>query len=146
VASGVAQNVLTKTAVLGDVVPELGDAAPSAQAAMFGARVVHTWLQAPTIVHANELLPERALNGDADARTTLTQRILVPLEDGASEWLETVAIYLDNGRSIEGCARVLDVHANTIRYRLARVSETLGFDVTLPRNAFVVQCALRLAR
>jgi DNA-binding PucR family transcriptional regulator len=107
---------------------------------------VHTWLQAPTIVHANELLPERALNGDADARTTLTQRILVPLEDGASEWLETVAIYLDNGRSIEGCARVLDVHANTIRYRLARVSETLGFDVTLPRNAFVVQCALRLAR
>ncbi|GGE82920.1 PucR family transcriptional regulator [Mycetocola zhadangensis] len=143
-ARDVVSEVLTRTAVFGDVVSELGDAAASARASMFGARVVHTWLQAPTMVRANELLPERALNGDADARATLVQRIVVPLEDGASDWLETVAIYLDNGRSIEGCARALDVHANTIRYRLARVSETLGFDITVPRNAFVVQCALRL--
>ena len=144
-ARDVVSQILTKTAVFGDAVPELGDAAASARAAQVGARVVHTWLQAPTMVRADDLLPERALNGDADARTALVQRIVIPLEDGASDWLETVAIYLDNGRSIEGCARVLDVHANTIRYRLARVSETLGFDVTLPRNAFVVQCALRLA-
>lgn len=136
---------LTNTAVLGDVVSSMGDAARSAAAAQFGARVVHTWLQAPTVVRADELLPERVLNGDAGARAALEQRVLVPLEDGASDWLETVAIYLDNGRSIEGCARALDVHANTIRYRLARVSETLGFDVTAPRNAFTVQCALRLS-
>lgn len=145
VAREIAAETLTKAAVIGEVVPEFGDAARSAHAAMFGARVVHTWLQAPTVVEADDLLPERALNGDAEARNTLTHRVLIPLQDGASEWLETVAIYLDNGRSIEGCARVLDVHANTIRYRLARVSEALGFDVTVPRNAFVVQCALRLA-
>ncbi|MCP2030098.1 DNA-binding PucR family transcriptional regulator [Okibacterium sp. HSC-33S16] len=144
-ARDVIGQLLSKTAVLGEPAPELGAAAPGAQAAMFGARVVHTWLQAPTVVRADELLPERALNGDGDARSALVHQVLVPLQDSASEWLETVAIYLDNGRSIEGCARALDVHANTIRYRLARVSETLGFDVTLPRNAFVVQCALRLA-
>jgi hypothetical protein len=145
IARDVVGEVLSKTAVLGTAAGELGEVAPGAQAALFGARVVHTWLQAPTVVRADELLPERALNGDADARATLVHQVLVPLQDSASEWLETVAIYLDNGRSIEGCARVLDVHANTIRYRLARVSETLGFDVTLPRNAFIVQCALRLA-
>jgi hypothetical protein len=145
VAREVVDETLTGTAVLGAGVPELGESADSARAAMFGARVVHTWLQAPSVVGADDLLPERALNGDADARNTLVQRILIPLQDSASEWLQTVAIYLDHGRSIEGCARVLDVHANTIRYRLARVSEVLGFDVTAPRNAFTVQCALRLA-
>lgn len=136
---------LADTAVIGDVVLSMEDAAQSARTAQFGARVAHAWLQAPTVVRADELLPERVLNGDDSARVALVQRVRVPLEDGASDWLETVAIYLDNGRSIEGCARALDVHANTIRYRLARVSETLGFDVTAPRNAFTVQCALRLA-
>lgn len=145
VARDIAGQTLTGTAVLGEVVAELGESAHSARTAMFGARVVHTWLQAPAVVRADDLLPERALNGDADARATLVQRILIPLEDSASEWLETVAVYLDNGRSIEGCARALDVHANTIRYRLARVTDVLGIDVTAPRNAFVVQCALRLA-
>ncbi len=145
IARDIVAVTLTSTAVLGDPVSSMDDAAQSAAAAQFGARVVHTWLQAPTVVRADELLPERVLNGDESARTTLVQRVLVPLEDGASDWLETIAIYLDNGRSIEGCARALDVHANTIRYRLARVSETLGFDVTAPRNAFTVQCALRLA-
>ena len=145
VARDVAGQTLSGTAVLGEVATELGESANSARTAMFGARVVHTWLQAPPVVRADDLLPERALNGDADARATLVQRVLIPLEDSASEWLKTVAVYLDNGRSIEGCARALDVHANTIRYRLARVSDVLGFDVTAPRNAFVVQCALRLA-
>lgn len=145
IAREIVAATLARTAVLGDVVSSLDDAAVSAAGAQSGARVAHTWLQAPTVVRADELLPERVLNGDASARASLVQRVLVPLEDGASDWLETVAIYLDNGRSIEGCARALDVHANTIRYRLARVSETLGFDVTAPRNAFTVQCALRLS-
>lgn len=145
IARDIVAATLSETTVLGDVVGSMAHAATSARAAVFGARVAHTWLQVPTIVSADQLLPERVLNGDADARAALLQRVLVPLQDGASDWLETIAIYLDSGRSIEGCARALDVHANTIRYRLARVSEVLGFDVTAPRNAFTVQCALRLA-
>lgn len=128
--------------VLGHEVPSLVDAARSARAALAGFAVARSWRHAPRPVLADDLLPERALAGDALARATLIARIYQPLKSHSNELLQTLWAYLDNGRSLEATARELFVHANTVRYRLKRISEIIGWDATGAREALILQTAL----
>ena len=130
--------------VLGPEVPSLVDAVTSARAALAGYSVANAWRGAPRPVAADDLLPERALAGDPLARATLIERIYQPLSDHSPELLSTLWSYLENGRSLEATARDLFVHPNTVRYRLKRVSEVIGWDATGPREAMILQCALIL--
>jgi hypothetical protein len=128
--------------VLGHVVPSLVEAARSAKAALAGFAVAKAWRNAPRPTLADDLLPERAFAGDPVARSTLINRIYRPLRDHSSELLTTLWCYLDNGRSLEATARELFVHPNTVRYRLKRISEVIGWDATGAREALVLQAAL----
>lgn len=128
--------------VLGPEVPSLVDAARSARAALAGFAVARSWRNAPRPVNADDLLPERALAGDSLARATLIARIYQPLKDHSNELLLTLWAYLDNGRSLEATARELFVHANTVRYRLKRISEIIGWDATGARESLILQTAL----
>ncbi|MEO5921041.1 MAG: helix-turn-helix domain-containing protein [Pseudolysinimonas sp.] len=128
--------------VLGHEVPSLVDAALSARAALAGFAVAKAWRNAPRPTLADDLLPERALAGDALARSTLVNRIYKPLQNHSTELLTTLWCYLDNGRSLEATARELFVHPNTVRYRLKRISETIGWDATGAREALILQTAL----
>ena len=71
-------------------------------------------------------------------------RIYRPLSAHSTELLNTLWCYLDNGRSLEATARELFVHPNTVRYRLKRVSEVIGWDATGSREALILQAALVL--
>ena len=128
--------------VLGHEVPSLVDAARSARAALAGFAVAKAWRNAPRPTLADDLLPERALAGDPLARTTLINRIYLPLQNHSSELMNTLWCYLDNGRSLEATARELFVHPNTVRYRLKRISEVIGWDATGAREALILQSAL----
>jgi hypothetical protein len=128
--------------VLGHEVPNLVDASKSAKAALAGFAVARSWRNAPRPVAADDLLPERALAGDPLARATLIHRIYRPLQAHSTELLTTLWCYLDNGRSLEATARELFVHPNTVRYRLKRVSEVIGYDATGAREALILQAAL----
>ena len=128
--------------VLGHEVPSLVDASKSAKAALAGFAVAKAWRNCPRPVHADALLPERALAGDGLARATLISRIYRPLQAYSTELLTTLWCYLDNGRSLEATARELFVHPNTVRYRLKRVSEVIGWDATGAREALILQAAL----
>jgi hypothetical protein len=128
--------------VLGHEVPNLVDASKSAKAALAGFAVARSWRNAPRPVQADDLLPERALAGDPLARATLIHRIYRPLHSHSTELLATLWCYLDNGRSLEATARELFVHPNTVRYRLKRVSEVIGYDATGAREALILQAAL----
>jgi len=130
--------------VLGHEVPNLVDASKSAKAALAGFAVARSWRNAPRPVQADDLLPERALAGDPLARATLIHRIYRPLQAHSTELLTTLWCYLDNGRSLEATARELFVHPNTVRYRLKRVSEVIGYDATGAREALILQAALIL--
>ncbi|GAA4765151.1 MULTISPECIES: PucR family transcriptional regulator [Microbacterium] len=130
--------------VLGPTVPALVDASRSARAALAGFAVARAWRHAPRPVEADDLLPERALAGDALAKHTLIERIFRPLEAHSTDLVTTLWSYLDNGRSLEATARELFVHPNTVRYRLKRVSDVIGWDATGPREAFILQTALVL--
>lgn len=128
--------------VLGHEVASLVDASRSAKAALAGFAVARSWRNAPRPTLADDLLPERALAGDALARTTLINRIYRPLQAHSTELLATLWCYLDNGRSLEATARELFVHPNTVRYRLKRVSEVIGWDATGARESLILQAAL----
>ncbi|MGO3251436.1 MAG: PucR family transcriptional regulator, partial [Microbacterium gubbeenense] len=120
------------------------DASRSARAALAGFAVAASWRGAPRPVEADDLLPERALAGDAVAKNTLVERIYRPLEGHSTDLVTTLWSYLDNGRSLEATARELFVHPNTVRYRLKRVTDVIGWDATGPREALILQTALIL--
>jgi hypothetical protein len=128
--------------VLGHEVSSLVDAARSARAALAGFAVAKAWRNAPRPTLSDDLLPERALAGDPLARTTLINRIYLPLQNHSTELMTTLWCYLDNGRSLEATARELFVHPNTVRYRLKRISEVIGWDATGAREALILQSAL----
>jgi hypothetical protein len=130
--------------VLGPAVAALVDASQSARAALAGFAVARAWRNAPRPVEADDLLPERALAGDPLAKQTLIERIYRPLQAHSTDLVTTLWSYLDNGRSLEATARELFVHPNTVRYRLKRVSEVIGWDATGPREALILQTALVL--
>jgi DNA-binding PucR family transcriptional regulator len=99
----------------------------------------------PRPVLADELLPERVLGGDGHARRHLVEEVYVPLL-GSGGAVETLRAYLEGSRSIEAAARALFVHANTVRYRLRRITELTGHDPTTPRGGLALQLALILGR
>jgi hypothetical protein len=130
--------------VLGPAIPALVEASQSARAALAGFAVASSWRHAPRPVEADDLLPERAVAGDPLAKSTLVERIYRPLQAHSTDLVTTLWSYLDNGRSLEATARELFVHPNTVRYRLKRVSEVIGWDATGPREALILQTALIL--
>lgn len=130
--------------VLGPAVPSIVEAARSAKAALAGFAVADAWRRTPRPVQADDLLPERALAGDPLARSELVRGIYEPLRDHSSDLLATLACYLDTGRSLEATARELFVHPNTVRYRLKRISEIIGWDATGAREALALHTAIIL--
>ncbi|MQA59908.1 MAG: PucR family transcriptional regulator [Actinophytocola sp.] len=135
--------------VAGPTVPGLADAHLSTAEALSGLRAVVGWVGAPRPVHAGDLLPERALAGDADAERQLIEDIARPLEKAGGAIEQTVTAYLEAGGVLEACARSLFVHPNTVRYRLKRAADLTGRNAMDPRDALVLRIALivgRLAR
>lgn len=127
--------------VVGPTAPMLTAAYHSAREAISGMNAVGGWRGAPRPVLARELLPERALMGDASAIVALHTDVMGPLADAGPTLIETLDAYLDCGGAIEACARKLFVHPNTVRYRLKRITDFTGRDPTLPRDAYVLRVA-----
>jgi DNA-binding PucR family transcriptional regulator len=133
--------------VVGPTVPHLFAAGRSARAAISGHTAAPAWPGAPRPVHADDLLGERALLGDLPARNALAARVIRPLEESSGgALLETAAAWLDGGLGVEGTARTLIVHPNTVRYRLAGITRAIGYDLTDAHDAQTVRTALALYR
>jgi sugar diacid utilization regulator len=132
--------------VVGPVVADLALAHVSAQAAVAGLRAAPGWPGAPRPVSADDLLPERALDGDERARQELVTDVYAPLRDAGGATLRTVAAFLDHGASVEGAARALFVHPNTVRYRLRRATDATGLRSGDPRHGYTLRVALTLGR
>ena len=132
--------------VIGPTAPTLSAAHWSATEAIAGMNAVAGWTGAPRPVAARELLPERALLGDASAIAALETEVMRPLGDAGPALTETLDAYLDSGGAIEACARKLFVHPNTVRYRLKRIADFTGRDPTTPRDAYVLRVASTVGR
>jgi len=131
---------------IGPKVTSLAEAGLSARHALSALKSASAWPLAPRPVLANDLLPERALMGDKEAKHSLIVDIYKPLSNSQGSLLQTVEAYIETGRSLEATARELYVHPNTVRYRLRKVAELCGWDALHPREAYVLHTALSLGR
>ncbi len=77
--------------------------------------------------------PQRPLRPDLRARCATAR---------AEALLATAAAFLDGGLGVEGTARALFVHANTVRYRLTSIAKLTGYDLADPHDAQTVRVAL----
>lgn len=132
--------------IVGPVVRDLRVASVSARAALAALRAAPAWPEAPRPASADDLLAERALDGDPDARAALISDIYEPLVVSGSTLLDTLTMYLEQGSSLEATARLLFVHPNTVRYRLKRVTEITGYTPSAGRDGFTFWVAITLGR
>lgn len=130
--------------VVGPTVRDVSSAHNSAKAALAAFAVIRNSNRSERVTHADDVLAERALAGDVLAKQTLIDKIYKPLADNSVELLETLVVYLECGRSLEATSKRLFVHANTVRYRLKKISEVIGWDATGAHEAFVLQVAIVL--
>jgi hypothetical protein len=132
--------------VVGPAVPSLDQAGESARAALAGFRAAPAWPGAPTPVAADDLLPERALAGDSEARRALRHDAYGAIVRAGGGLLETLDAFFAVGGVLESAARELYVHPNTVRYRLKRVAEVTGLSPLDGRGAFALRVALTIGR
>ena len=104
--------------------------------------------QLPQIIHADDVLPERALIGDSTAFNTLYNNVYQSLAPYSHDdpTLQTIDMFLRFGGALDQTAHELNVHPNTVRYRLRKVAQTTGWDATDPRAAYVLQTAITIGR
>jgi hypothetical protein len=132
--------------VVGPRAADLPGAHASARDALAGLRAAPARPDAPRPVAADDLLPERALVGDAVAHRKLVATVIDPVAAAGGELLTTLEAFLESGSALEACARTLFVHPNTVRYRLRRVTELTGLRPADPRDALVLRIAVLAAR
>ncbi|WP_144791854.1 CdaR family transcriptional regulator [Kocuria palustris] len=114
--------------------------------AVSGLAAARAWPAAPRPVHSEELWPERLMTGDLQARAAIVEHIHAPLAASTTGLEETLSTFISVGHSLEATSRELYVHANTVRYRLRRISDLTGWDPLVPRDMFVLHCALVAGR
>ncbi|GAA3940539.1 PucR family transcriptional regulator [Amorphoplanes auranticolor] len=132
--------------VVGPAVPSLDQATESARAALAGFRAARAWPGAPNPVAADDLLPERAMAGDSEARRALRHDVYGALSRAGGGLLETLDAFFAAGGVLESAARELFVHPNTVRYRLKRVAEVTSLSPLDGRDAFALRMALTIGR
>ncbi|MGN9845002.1 helix-turn-helix domain-containing protein [Nonomuraea sp. H19] len=82
-----------------------------------------------------------------DVRRSFAARLLSPLLDydrrHQSELVRTLGVFLDCAGSWNSCAEQLHVHVNTVRYRIRRVEELTGRDLSTMADRVDFFLALR---
>jgi DNA-binding PucR family transcriptional regulator len=90
-----------------------------------------------------------------------TSRDVSAVEDFVQQWLGrltdydtvhgtqlvlTLSEFLDHGGSYNASATALSVHRNTLKYRLRRIKDVSGYDLSVPDTVFNLQLATRAWR
>lgn len=145
-AARVASELGPGPVVHGPPVTDLGLAHVSGQCAISGFRSAVAWPDAPRPVSCDDLLPERALNGDTSAGEQLVLEVYRPLREAKGTLIETLDAYYGHGTGVEATARALFVHPNTVRYRLKQTAELTGLSPNQPRDAYAIRMAITLGR
>jgi hypothetical protein len=101
------------------------------------------------LVHAGEHLEALVFENDPELAADLAAEALAPLAELGDKPRErlraTLATWLDLQGRIEDVARVLEVHPQTVRYRLGQLRELFGERLDDPDARFALQLALRAA-
>ncbi|MGD8455232.1 MAG: helix-turn-helix domain-containing protein [Anaerolineales bacterium] len=66
--------------------------------------------------------------------------------DGGEEFIATLEAYFRNNGNLTKTSEELFVHRNTLSYRMERIAEITGLDLSNPDTALAVQIALKIHR
>ncbi|MDQ2897367.1 MAG: helix-turn-helix domain-containing protein, partial [Actinomycetota bacterium] len=101
------------------------------------------------LVRCVEHLPALVVNQDSALAGVLAVAVLAPLDElPAGERARlclTLRAWLDHQRHTPQIAAQLHVHPQTVRYRMAKLSELLGDTLNTPDGRFALALALRTA-
>ncbi|MEV6067162.1 helix-turn-helix domain-containing protein [Nocardia sp. NPDC052001] len=96
-----------------------------------------------TLCRRSDLMFEYTVAAGGSARVGLAA-VLLPL-DPQPLLAETLEVFVDSGFNQLATARLLNIHRNTVTYRLARIHELTGLDPHRPTDAMTLSAA-RIAR
>ena len=101
----------------------------------------------PTLVLAADHLSDEVVHANPEAAEDLAAAVLGPIErlpaSRRARQLETLRAWLDARGHGPRMAEALHLHAQTVRYRVARLRETLDVDLDDPDARFALELALR---
>lgn len=124
--------------------PEL--ASRAREQASWAARIARSALR--TSVHFEEIGIHRLLLPGFEGGDPAFERPVRLLEERAASLtfdpLETLRAYLDAGASAREAAAQLNLHVNTLRYRIKRISALAEIDLADPERRFQADLAMRL--
>lgn len=141
-------------AALGGHQAVIGPAVPWQQSAVSARRAfaAHRLLEegvipANGLVLANEQLAALILHADRGLLDDLAQQRLAPLADETDSSRErlgqTLLAWLDHQGKVPEIAAALNVHPQTVRYRLGRLRECFGSALDDPKDRFELALVLR---
>lgn len=137
-------------AVLGPTVPWSGVGRSYRRARSVGALVDAGRIATaagPRLVLAVDHLADEVVHADPEAAEDLAAAVLGPIErlpeSRRARHLETLCAWLDHRGHGPRMAEALHLHAQTVRYRVARLRETLDVDLDDPDARFALELALR---
>src|SRR3954470_22235796 len=135
-----------RRAALGPVVPA-AEAWQSARRARALHRLMSEELIEEQFAVAEEHLAELVVHGDAGLASELVSSRLEPLESRSPSsrlrLLETLSAWLDHQGNVPQVAEALQVHPQTVRYRLAQLRELFGDRLEDPDARFELALAVR---
>lgn len=109
---------------LGEPRPRLAEAAGSAREAISALQVALI-LNLP-IARFEEVVPEVLLRESPASARAMVRAVLGPIDHG--DLIETLQTFLTSGLSVRATARQLQVHENTVSYRVKRILESMGVE------------------
>jgi purine catabolism regulator len=98
--------------------------------------------------HFDELLFDRVLLGDAQARAIFLDRIVRPLrcQRRGESLLDTLQALAEEGFQLVQASKRLRIHVSTLRYRVEKIEALLGRSLDDGQVRLEVQVAMRLLR
>ncbi|MDT2770704.1 PucR family transcriptional regulator ligand-binding domain-containing protein [Enterococcus pseudoavium] len=75
------------------------------------------------VAHASKIVQA----GEAEVEETLN--VLAPIMDNKEQLLTLCSFLLDAGADFQVCSEQLFIHKNTVKYRIKKISEALGYNV-----------------
>ncbi|MFI5266014.1 MAG: PucR family transcriptional regulator [Chloroflexota bacterium] len=89
-----------------------------------------------------------SLIDDRDELMRLAEQTLGPLleydRQHGTALVRTLGYYLESGRNLEGSARAMFIHVNTLKYRLKRIQEIARLDLNDAEQRFNVHLAVKI--
>ncbi len=99
------------------------------------------------IVHASEHLPERLLSSSVPLTEGMIVRVLMPLTSagrpGRIDLLGTLVTYLEHDLERQSAAAALDIHPNSLSYRLAQITKLTGLRFDRADDLALMALAVR---